>query len=195
MSTLTAPDAKSSPDAILMSDSTPSPPDDIQTATPEIFASSPARPHETGTKRLSDLDSTTTQLAPSKSLDGPANRLSRSTSHVVFPRPNNFSRKVRLSTAPSSEDFSRKARLSNNPSSEEAMSVNSMSDRNEVPRSSRGGHGRKVEFFSPATFQQVLLDPTTNHQLLLFARSRLCGEDVEFLGRVSQFQFSLRKLS
>lgn len=162
MSTLTASHARTCSNAIPMTDPTPSPPSDIQTTAPDF--PSPVRFDETGPKRLSDPDS-----APHKILDTPGNRLSRSTSHAVFPKPNNFSRKVRLSTNPSSEE----------------MSVNSTSERNEIPRSSRGGHpGRKVEFFSPATFQQVLSDPTTNHQLLLFARSRLCGEDVEFLGRV-----------
>lgn len=158
------------PNAMLMTDSTPSPPNhDIQATATDIIW--PAPLNETQHKRLSDPEPTPQSVAR-KSAETSGSRVSRSTSHAVFPRTNNFSRKVRLS---------------NNPSSEE-MSLHSSSERNEIPRSARGpGHsGRKVEFFSPATFQQVLQDPTTNHQLLLFSRSRLCGEDVEFLGRVSE---------
>lgn len=169
MTSLTTSHGQTYPNEILMNDQTPSPPIGIQTTPPEL--SSPVQPYDSGDKRLSDPDFTP-QLAPSKSADPTQHRLSRTPSHLIFPKPSNFSRKVRVST---------------NPSSEEIMSANSISERNEVPRSARGSHpGRKVEFFSPSTFQQVLQDPTTNHQLLLFSRSRLCGEDVEFLGRVSE---------
>ena len=41
-----------------------------------------------------------------------------------------------------------------------------------------------VEFFSQKTFQMVLHNPTTAHQLLRFSNDRLCGENMEFLRKV-----------
>lgn len=43
---------------------------------------------------------------------------------------------------------------------------------------------RLPDFFSSETFQTVLHNPTTSHQLLLFSQSRLCGENMEFLEKV-----------
>lgn len=150
MTTLTAADAKSYFGALLMSDvTTPSPTQSPmngpQTIPPEIVP--PARPHSSGPKRLSDpVDSSIPPSAPCKNLETAGNRSSRTpSSHVIFPRAstNNFSR----------------VRLSKNLSSEEDMPAISVGEREEAPRSSRGGRlGQRVEFFSPATFQQVLLD-------------------------------------
>lgn len=43
-----------------------------------------------------------------------------------------------------------------------------------------------AEFFSQKTFQLVLHNPTTAHQLLRFSQDRLCGESMEFLKKVRQ---------
>lgn len=42
-----------------------------------------------------------------------------------------------------------------------------------------------ADFFSPEIFQIVLHNPTTSHQLLQFSQSRFCGENMEFLEKVS----------
>lgn len=48
------------------------------------------------------------------------------------------------------------------------------------------GHSasRLAEFFSPEVLHIVLHNPTTAHQLRKFARSRLCGENLDFLEKV-----------
>ncbi|KAL9623799.1 MAG: hypothetical protein Q9160_002030 [Pyrenula sp. 1 TL-2023] len=44
-----------------------------------------------------------------------------------------------------------------------------------------------AEFFSQKTFQLVLHNPTTAHQLLRFSQDRLCGESMEFLKKVDRY--------
>jgi hypothetical protein len=51
------------------------------------------------------------------------------------------------------------------------------------------------EFFSMAVFQIALYNPTISHQLLKFGRSRLCGENMEFLARVHRYQSMINSLS
>ncbi|KAK5120765.1 hypothetical protein LTR85_005831 [Meristemomyces frigidus] len=55
--------------------------------------------------------------------------------------------------------------------------------------------GRMPEFFGTATFQTVLQNPTIAHQLLKFAQSRLCGENLEFLARVTKYYALLGEVS
>lgn len=61
--------------------------------------------------------------------------------------------------------------------------------------SASSGGSRMPEFFSHAVFQTILSNPTISHQLLKFARSRLCGENLEFLGRVDRYQGLLSEVS
>ena len=51
------------------------------------------------------------------------------------------------------------------------------------------------EFFSQSTFQTVLNNPTISHQFLKFAQSRLCGENLEFLAKVSRYRGLLEEVS
>ena len=51
------------------------------------------------------------------------------------------------------------------------------------------------EFFSMSVFQIALYNPTISHQLLKFGRSRLCGENMEFLARVHRYQSTINSLS
>lgn len=44
---------------------------------------------------------------------------------------------------------------------------------------------RLADFFSPEILQIVLHNPTTAHQFRKFARTRLCGENLDFLEKVS----------
>lgn len=44
-----------------------------------------------------------------------------------------------------------------------------------------------AEFFSQKTFQLVLHNPTTAHQLHRFSQDRMCGESMAFLKRVASF--------
>ncbi|KAI0120708.1 hypothetical protein BJ170DRAFT_160834 [Xylariales sp. AK1849] len=60
---------------------------------------------------------------------------------------------------------------------------------------SSGSSSRLPDFFSYAIFQMVLRNPTTAHQLLKFSKARLCGENIEFLGKVEEYQKSLSDLS
>ena len=43
---------------------------------------------------------------------------------------------------------------------------------------------RLPDFFSSEIFQTVLHNPTTSHRLLEFSRTRMCGENMEFLEKV-----------
>jgi hypothetical protein len=47
-----------------------------------------------------------------------------------------------------------------------------------------GSLGRVADFFSADVFQTVLHNPTTCPQLTKFARTRFCGENMEFLEQV-----------
>ncbi|KAK4544215.1 hypothetical protein LTR36_004425 [Oleoguttula mirabilis] len=55
--------------------------------------------------------------------------------------------------------------------------------------------GRLPEFFSLVTFHIVLQNPTIAHQLTKFAQSRLCGENLEFLARVTKYYALLGEVS
>lgn len=57
------------------------------------------------------------------------------------------------------------------------------------------GGGSMADFFSSSVFQVVLHNPTTAHQLLRFAESRLCAENVEFLARVDEYRTTLNTLA
>ena len=52
-------------------------------------------------------------------------------------------------------------------------------------RSSESSGTKMPEFFSHAVFHSVLHNPTIAHQLLKFSQTRLCGENLEFLQKVS----------
>lgn len=58
-----------------------------------------------------------------------------------------------------------------------------------------GSAGSMPDFFSASVFQVVLHNPTTAHQLLRFAESRLCAENVEFLARVDEYRATLNTLA
>ena len=49
------------------------------------------------------------------------------------------------------------------------------------------GSSRLPDFFSSEIFQIVLHNPTTQHQLLRFSQSRLCGENLQFLEKVDRY--------
>ncbi len=51
------------------------------------------------------------------------------------------------------------------------------------------------EFFSQTVFHSVLHNPTIAHQLLKFAQTRLCGENLEFLARVDKYYHLLDEVS
>lgn len=55
--------------------------------------------------------------------------------------------------------------------------------------------GSMPDFFSASVFQVVLHNPTTAHQLLKFAETRLCAENVEFLARVDEYRTTLNNLA
>ncbi|KAK5111473.1 hypothetical protein LTR62_004925 [Meristemomyces frigidus] len=81
-----------------------------------------------------------------------------------------------------------------------AQSVTSMSDSTShasgavAPAQLTTG-SRMPEFFGQTVFQTVLCNPTITHQLLLFAQSRLCGENLAFLDRVRRYQTLLTEVS
>lgn len=51
------------------------------------------------------------------------------------------------------------------------------------------------DFFSASIFNVVLHNPTTAHQLLRFSETRLCSENVEFLGKVDEYRTTLNNLA
>lgn len=56
-------------------------------------------------------------------------------------------------------------------------------------------NSRIADFFGAEVFQIVLHNPTTAHRLREFARSRLCGENLEFLEKVDQYQHLLDQVT
>ncbi|KXL45708.1 hypothetical protein M433DRAFT_58278 [Acidomyces richmondensis BFW] len=69
-------------------------------------------------------------------------------------------------------------------------------------RESNDGHSRGSsstsklpEFFGQMVFQLVLRNPTTAHQLQIFARSRLCGENLDFLAKVDKYRALLNDVT
>ncbi|KAL9115821.1 MAG: hypothetical protein Q9227_000189 [Pyrenula ochraceoflavens] len=52
-----------------------------------------------------------------------------------------------------------------------------------------------AEFFSQKTFQLVLHNPTTAHQLSKFSQDRLCGENMEFLKKVDRYNSLLDEVN
>jgi phototropin len=54
---------------------------------------------------------------------------------------------------------------------------------------------RLPDFFSNEVFQVVLHNPTTSHQLLKFARSRMCAENLEFLTAVDKYHTLLNDVA
>ncbi|OQN95244.1 hypothetical protein B0A48_18623 [Cryoendolithus antarcticus] len=86
------------------------------------------------------------------------------------------------------------------PSGESAFSLKGASASivsHELPTSGLHSFSSKKlpEFFSQSTFQTVLNNPTISHQLLKFARSRLCGENLDFLIQVSRYRGQLEVVS
>lgn len=51
------------------------------------------------------------------------------------------------------------------------------------------------DFFGAEVFQSVLHNPTTFHQLLQFSKSRLCGENLEFLEKVDRYNALLNDVA
>lgn len=59
-----------------------------------------------------------------------------------------------------------------------------------IPKQNDGGMqdrgaGGLADFFSAEVFQIVLHNPTTAHRLHKFSQARMCGENMEFLEKVS----------
>ena len=65
----------------------------------------------------------------------------------------------------------------------------------DVASSSSSSTSKMPEFFSHAVFQIVLHNPTIAHQLLKFSQSRLCGENMEFLARVTKYHALVHEVS
>lgn len=75
-------------------------------------------------------------------------------------------------------------------------SMTSVSRVSHDAQSSSGSSGSRLpEFFSKGVFQVVLNNPTISSQLLKFGQSRLCGENMEFLARVSKYHALLADVS
>ncbi|EXJ92760.1 hypothetical protein A1O3_01312 [Capronia epimyces CBS 606.96] len=52
-----------------------------------------------------------------------------------------------------------------------------------------------LDFFAEDVFQVALHNPATFHQLLRFSRSRLCGENLEFLDKVDKYNALLNEVA
>lgn len=76
---------------------------------------------------------------------------------------------------------------------EPSISTLSRASHNTAINSSSGG--RLPDFFAPEVFQIVLHNPTTRHQLLKFSQTRLCGENLEFLEKVDQYNKLLNEVA
>ena len=75
-------------------------------------------------------------------------------------------------------------------------SMTTMTSYSRDARGSTTSDGAKMpEFFSYAVFQTALCNPTIAHQLLKFSEARMCGENMEFLARVSRYQLLLNEVS
>lgn len=56
-----------------------------------------------------------------------------------------------------------------------------------APKNQQPLHSNIADFYSPEVFRVVLNNPTTAHRLKRFCQSRACGEDMEYLQKVSSF--------
>ena len=96
-------------------------------------------------------------------------------------------------------------RTSFSPSNIHSRSVFSPSGTSETSSSSISHHdatssatfaGSKLpEFFSQTVFQTALHHPTIAHNLQKFAETRLCGENMAFLARISKYHVMLNDIS
>ncbi|CAG8979037.1 hypothetical protein HYALB_00011607 [Hymenoscyphus albidus] len=55
------------------------------------------------------------------------------------------------------------------------------------PGLTQHGHSNVADFYSPEVFQVVLNNPTTAHRLKRFCQSRACGEDMEYLQKITEY--------
>ena len=78
--------------------------------------------------------------------------------------------------------------LYNNTGDELSRDYNPPHSSYSVPKQ-HGGRDKSAsglaDFFSTEVFQIVLHNPTTAHRLLKFSQARMCGENMEFLEKVS----------
>lgn len=62
-------------------------------------------------------------------------------------------------------------------------------------QTSHSTNSKLADFFSSDVFQIVLHNPTTAHQLKKFSHQRFCGENLDFLDGIDQYQQSLNQLT
>lgn len=122
------------------------------------------------------------------SLLAPPSRPRASSSHSRLNSPQHLDRKRAMDRPISPEELEDLRRLDFDLAAvdEEESYAPSIDTQHTQHTSATGSSSSRIaDFFGPEVFQVVLHNPTTAHQLKKFAHSRLCGENLEFLEKVS----------
>ena len=76
-----------------------------------------------------------------------------------------------------------------------STSSSSVSRSSNPPSTTANSTPRLADFFGTDVLQMVLHDPTISHQLLMFSKRRLCGENLEFLEKVDRYNGLLKEVA
>ncbi|KIV90344.1 hypothetical protein PV10_07656 [Exophiala mesophila] len=76
-----------------------------------------------------------------------------------------------------------------------STSSSSVSRGSNHPSTTAHSTPRLADFFGTDVLQMVLHDPTISHQLYRFSKSRLCGENLEFLEQVDRYNGLLKEVA
>ncbi|KAK6365551.1 hypothetical protein LTS17_011270 [Exophiala oligosperma] len=73
--------------------------------------------------------------------------------------------------------------------------LNKVSRPSDKPGSRPLSDRKLPDFFAGETFQIIIHNPTTFHQLLKFSKTRLCGENMDFLKDVDKYNLLLNDVA
>ncbi|KAI7591636.1 hypothetical protein KC343_g18115 [Hortaea werneckii] len=104
-------------------------------------------------------------------------------------------RTLTSSTAAESWDTSARSPLTANAYSSLLPSATSMTSISRGAQSSMSQGAKMPEFFGFTVFQTAMCNPTIAHQLLKFSEACLCGENIDFLARVSKYHLLVGEIS
>ncbi|KAI7652035.1 hypothetical protein KC322_g18787, partial [Hortaea werneckii] len=135
-----------------------------------------------------------TQLLDIPAPSGPGRSLATNEDAFLLPRPTT-GRNLTSSTAAESWDTSARSPLSANAYSSLLPSATSMTSISRGAQSSMSQGAKMPEFFGFTVFQTAMCNPTIAHQLLKFSEACLCGENMDFLARVSKYHLLVGEIS
>ncbi|KAI7514714.1 hypothetical protein KC347_g419 [Hortaea werneckii] len=134
------------------------------------------------------------QLLDIPAPSGPARSPATNEDALLLPRPT-MGRTRTSSTAADSCDTGSRSPLSANAYSSLLPSATSMTSISRGAQSSMSQGVKMPEFFGFTVFQTAMCNPTIAHQLLKFSEACLCGENMDFLARVSKYHLLVGEIS